>query len=437
MESPTSKLRRVIAAIRVNSWLVAMALVFMAVLAAVLWLTDVFAPRYALTLATGPVGGTYQRLGTDMARVFSHEIDRAEVRAQESEGSAQNMRWIEDGVVDLAFVQADTAPASSARLVGGLYEEVLHIFVRANLDPAPRGIDDFKDLGAISLGPERSGTRELAEALLEHFEVPLDASVARATEIAALKDAFAKDLIDAAFVLSPLGSQVADGLVECECTRLVPITEGDAGESAAGFVALHPSFRARSIPARIYGARPLASVETIGVRALLVARESLDESVARQVTSLLFKRRNELARSIQAPLSLGAYRPTEATLPYHPGAETYYLRERPIFFVQYAEAISLIITVGIGLWSLLSLFVRWSSDLKKERIDTFYFTIGEHAKLPPAERIGALRSLHRKAFDELMGERLAADESFVIFHDYLISEIAAAERAVHSQQVAL
>ena len=45
------------------------------------------------------------------------------------------------------------------------------------------------------------------------------------------------------------------------------------------------------------------------------------------------------------------YRPGSVTIPYHRGAVAFYNREEPAFFVEYAEAISLGLTLLVGLYS--------------------------------------------------------------------------------------
>ena len=77
-----------------------------------------------------------------------------------------------------------------------------------------------------------------------------------------------------------------------------------------------------------------------------------------------------------------------------------------------------------------------STDLKKERIDDYYAEIRSVAKLPTKKRLAALRQIRERAFDELMAERLAANNAFIIFHDYVLSEVARAEHELERDATA-
>ena len=68
-------------------------------------------------------------------------------------------------------------------------------------------------------------------------------------------------------------------------------------------------------------------------------------------------------------------------------------------------------------------FARWRAHRKKDRIDTFYVRVmairdrmgGEDSDVLLAE----LEALEREAFDSLIKEKLAANESFRIFTDLM------------------
>lgn len=47
----------------------------------------------------------------------------------------------------------------------------------------------------------------------------------------------------------------------------------------------------------------------------------------------------------------------------------------------------------------------------------------ECKNLPPEEQLDELRLIHQEAFHDLMDERLGADSSFIIFHDFIRDEM--------------
>jgi hypothetical protein len=78
--------------------------------------------------------------------------------------------------------------------------------------------------------------------------------------------------------------------------------------------------------------------------------------------------------------------------------------------------------VFLLLTSLVGL-ARWRAHRKKDRIDTFYtrvFSIRERANGENREQLQQeLDALEREAFESLIAEKLAPDESFRIFTELL------------------
>lgn len=397
---------------------------------AVLWQLDAFRGDRQWHLSTGLPNGTYSKLGEQLSRTLNTKLHPYEkFHATNSAGSVQNMARLREGSANFAIVQSDAEAHADVRLIAPLYVEIVHIAIHADHSESVLRLEDLSALRAVSLGPEESGTRQVAREILEHFEVQLPEKPL-ASDPGSLRGKFEARELDAALLLAGPGSEVAQDLFDSPAVRLLPLGRGDLeGSSADAFAMLREAFVPTRIPAQLYGRYPQESVNTVGVTALLVASKSVDPGVVHDVTAHLFATRNELAEQIDTPMTLGApFDPERAVIPFHEGALRYYLRERPSFLVEYAEAISLVITLLVGAWSLCVLVIRWSADLKKQRIDRYYAQVRDTSELSAEERVTTLRSVHRQAFDELIAERLAANESFLIFHDYLISEINRAER---------
>ena len=423
---------------RLLASLAAMLAVGIGLIFVVLWQLGYLRQDRQWTIATGDESGNYHQLGKQLGELLNVKLGpRDTFGLLPSAGSQQNIQLLTDGEADFAFVQSNAEPTEHVRLVATLYDEVLHVLVRAELidslmeslgeDAMP--LELLESLDRVSLGPLGSGTSQVAEMLLDHFEVKLKAPPLRLAS-SELKAKFAAGELDAAFVLSAPGSDATEELLDEANVLLLSLGSGPlSGSAADGFATLHPAFQPQLIPRRMYGRQPRQAVQTIGVSALLVAADTTDFNVVRQVTRRLFSHRNQLVVGEETPLSLSNDEANPGvTIPFHPGAEAFYHRENPSFLVVYAEVIALGITVLVGVWSLARLFLRWLADVKKERIDRFYREVREAAKLSGTERLEQLQEIHDRAFDQLMTERLIANESFVIFHDYLLDEIRRAER---------
>jgi TRAP transporter TAXI family solute receptor len=414
--------------------MVAIAAIALLVVCAVLWQLDAFRAHRSWIVATGHTRGTYFKVGKKLVSITNDLAPWESFEVVQTEGSSDNIARIRSNTAHFALVQTDAEPAPNARLIATLYDELLHIAVRADLRDRVNGLEDLSQLSSVSLGTEGSGTRNAAEMLLQHFEVTLEEGAKLAVESYDLRSRFEADehgaRLDAAFMLAGPGSDLAQHLFDSPHVKLLSLGDGPPGEGQAdAFAMLNPAFRARLIPAQLYGKQPTDTVHTVGVTALLIASSTVDNDVVREVTARLFRHRNELAAVTGTPLCLsesGSGR--ETVFPLHEGAESYYRREQPFFLVEYAEVVSLFITMAVGIWTITKLFLRWTEDRKKDRIDDYYASISQSSSLPREERLAELRGIHQRAFKELMAERLAANESFIIFHDYLLSEIASAER---------
>lgn len=402
--------------------------------------------RHEVVIATGAEFGTYHALGNALARVLEGTDVVESATVLPTGGSVENMELIGDGSTDFAFVQSDTPPSTNARLVASLYNEVLHILVSKLDADEIRTIHNLRGK-RVSLGPEGSGTRQLSKRVLGHFgvEVGEDVALLPSDATAGLIDGS----VDAAFVLTAIPSRMVAELAEKDAIRFLSL--GDAqlyGNEADALALVFPSIRGTTIPQSTYVRLPQQPVRTIEVSAMLIARRGLDQNLVRIVAETLFENRsgegglegNDLvvARRIHED-----YRPAAVTVPYHRGAIAYYHREEPAFFVEYAEAISLGLTLLVGLYSGSIAFREWMRRRMKNRIDAYLLEVEEQtadlgslALEKLIEHRDALDDIRHRAFSDLVSERLLADESFTIFQNHLRDEFTAIEARIKEKSAA-
>jgi TRAP transporter TAXI family solute receptor len=153
------------------AWREQLSVVAPAVLAAVaaFWIAFQWvkpAPPSHVVIATGRADGAYYRFAQQYAARLSREGITLEIR--ETSGSVENIRLLEDpeSGIDIGFVQGGTGNgATSDKLVSlaSLYFEPLWVFSRTKPGPSDlRGLRGRR----IAVGPEGSGTRAVALALL-------------------------------------------------------------------------------------------------------------------------------------------------------------------------------------------------------------------------------------------------------------------------------
>jgi len=109
------------------------------------------------------------------------------------------------------------------------------------------------------------------------------------------------------------------------------------------------------------------------------------------------------------------------SFPLHSGARRYLERDEPGLLERYAETINMLVYLVFMLLTGFLALARWTARRKKDRIDTFYIRVRAIENRMGSESAATLLSeinqLEREAFDSLVAEKLAANESFRIFTD--------------------
>ena len=383
----------------------------------------------SLRIATGPAGGVYRAIGSRFATLLVDKGVIADAEALPTAGSRANADLLGTGEVDFAIVQSDTPLPDDARLVAELYDETLHTLVAPALADSVTHFDDLRKL-RVSLGPLGSGTRQVVDRLLTHFDVRVGEIVDVPHD--ELGAAFATGRLDVAFVLTAMPSTVVAATVRDGGARLMSLETPQEGVGLAdGLGICFPAYREIVIPRGTYGLESSRSAVTIGVGAWLVCRAALPAETVRATVATIFEHRLEATGGgARMPRIVERYAPQAVDLAYHAGATAYYVRDEPPFLVEYAEAISLGLTLLVGVFSAMMALREWLRRTRKNRIDAYYNLVREHSgEIDDASRadLRALRrelnAIRQRAFDDLVAERLDADSSFIIFQDYLRGEL--------------
>jgi TRAP transporter TAXI family solute receptor len=379
-----------------------------------------------LRIGRGVDGGTWAELGSGLSRLLEDRLPDVRVEAERTEGSVDNVARLESREIDLAFLQNDTRADPSVRMITPFYDNILHIVVRADADPP---IAEFTDLHGrrVAVGAPRSGTLMAARALLDHFGIE---STEKTLDTEDSIDAFRNGQVDAVFVFaalpgSPLGDLLEDG-------RLLSLgVPGGVGTVAEGFCVTNPAFQPAVIPTKTYGASPPEAVGAISVKTILACRADLDPYLVYEIVRIVFAGKLELADSHPVAMRLReSFDPSTLNFSLHEGAATWFRRKDPPFYVRYADPLSLAFSIFLAAVSGLYALRQWIRRRRKNRIDAYYIEVGEvAAQIREASR-DALRSLQarlddirRRAFEDLVRERVGADATFNIFLNFLQSQL--------------
>jgi TRAP transporter TAXI family solute receptor len=316
------------------------------------------AEKVTLRLATGSKTGVYYPLGHGIKKVIEAAYpEDVEIEIVETSGTLHNFQLLDKDQVDLALVQNDTAyyfshgevmfslPSSKALAVASLYTELIQIVATKR-----SGITYIDQLRGrrIRTGspPENKSNSATLIFSLDGWEAG-DLTDVRCT-FGEARMMLLDNSLDAAFLTAgiptPLLTQRIDGISLQEHVNLIPIGEGLANRLMRAF----PYFVYTEIPAHTYLGQTDA-VKTAGVRAILVARRHMDESLVhgrqipakfiQNVTRLIFEKSDVITHEHGVPgadLSSYHFRKEDGLqgildhrhrpiIPLHPQAAAYYL----------------------------------------------------------------------------------------------------------------
>jgi TRAP transporter TAXI family solute receptor len=290
----------------------------------------------ALRVATGVSDGTFHAMGLALQRTLARpEVDvRATVLV--TGGSVENIAMLRSGAADIAFASSAVAPVEGASLLCPLGDELAHLVVRKGA-----GITRPSDLAgrAVSVGPERSGTRSAALSVLAHFGLENTGFRAVALSPGQALAAFARGEIDAAFILGPLRDHTVEALLARGDAELLSLGAPDeVGSALDGICANVPSLQRAVIPVFAYGAAPVRAVGTVRAQTYLLARDTLSPALAARVTEAVFRDKVGLSRVDSSLTRLSEQFDRGAvTYPIHVGADQYFRRDAPSFLERYCR----------------------------------------------------------------------------------------------------
>lgn len=172
---------------------------------------------------------------------------------------------------------------------------------------------------------------------------------------------------------------------------------------------------------------------TLSVDTLLATRKDISERTIYRLTQTLLQDKPRFA-AVAPEIFSGInedFDPLALSFPMHSGSRRYFDRDEPTALERYAETINMLAYVFFGLLTAGLYLARLATQKKKDRIDEFYSKVMQirlRAKHEPTgSLIRELEQLEREAFESLISEKLAADESFRIFIELLTRALSELE----------
>jgi TRAP transporter TAXI family solute receptor len=292
-----------------------------------------------LLILTGALGGKYYVLGKTIKSLLEpYGID---ARVSHTDGSLENLKALKarssKQTPTLAILQYDVALAAlgapgnvyrvdlppgvsidtvrDMRRIATLHQETAHIMARRDRltreqvsQPTLEALEDLR----VCLGPERSGTRLLAHAILDHHGVDLKSRIL--LSVSDMVDRIHSGEIDAGFFVSYMPSLAVRTILDNTEIRLLSVIPKRIVKL------IGPALDLTEIPPHEYGCQLEGepAVKTIATRAVLVTRENQPQVY--KLTKAIFE--GEAFLDIE-----GGVETMKAELPsirLHPAARKYY-----------------------------------------------------------------------------------------------------------------
>jgi len=328
---------------------------------------------------------------------------------------------LESGVVDLALASNAQPYRQGVTTVMPLYPTVLHILYKRD-----RNASDVRELlvGArIYAGPVGSASRRLMLTVLRAHELS-EADVELVDERVSFPDVVALYLpVSPKHISNYL--QETGTIGEYQMLGLGSLDDLGAGSGLDRALLLNPRLKPFVIPVGTYGAVTPEPLVTLSVDKMLLAAPQLAETVVYDLIEEL--RRLQPALVARKPLLFSnlsdEFSASDSTFVLHKAAQSFIDRDAPDVYERYSGVAEVLVTLVIGVvsgsYALLQIYHR----RRKNRIDRFYLEVMEIrdsalAKNNRAVRdaaIAEVRQVQNSAFEMLINEKVAADDSFRIF----------------------
>ncbi|GAA6621921.1 TAXI family TRAP transporter solute-binding subunit [Scytonema sp. NUACC26] len=407
-----------------------------------------------IILAAGDTEGESYIISQAIEKVVESRSN-IKITVRETGGTSQSLEMLKIGQVQMAAAQADVAseemdvstrktkPSKSEgknaglRTVAVLYQDLFQLVVR---DPS---IKEFTQLrGKIVALPAQGGQYKSFQKIAKHYgltDITITGNLKGQqdyNDTKAEKD-FESGRANALFRVRAVGNRGIATLVENYDGRLVAIPQAEAMKIK------HPAFESTTIPQGAYRGNPAVpdkDLPTVAVSRLLVASDTVDKSVIREITGIIFENRQAIADAVSQehpevkPLIANIKDPRESKSaglpPLHPGALAFYERNQRSFVQENADYLALILTVILLALSWIRQVKSWMESSRKNEADEYIQSAINLMKASAGNLENnqkQLDEIFKKAADALIDERIS-QESFRTFNEAYKTSREAIER---------
>ena len=252
-----------------------------------------------INIATGGTAGTYFPLGGAVADILNKNIPGANASAQSTGASVANINLLQQGKVDLAFVQNDIAyyaangvemfkdkKVAGLKGLATLYPETVQIVTIAK-----SGVTSIEQLKGkrVAVGAAGSGTEANARQILGAYGITYDDIKVQYLSFGEASDALKDGNIDVAFVTAGHPTAAIQDIATQQDLVLLPV----AADKADALIAKYSFYAKVTIPAKSYR-NQAADVSAVAVMAMLVVTDKMDAQLTYDISKAIFTNTDRL-----------------------------------------------------------------------------------------------------------------------------------------------
>jgi TRAP-type uncharacterized transport system substrate-binding protein len=377
-----------------------------------------------LRIAVGPADGEDAHLVQAIAQQLTRDRATIRLRPVLKDNTVESAAALDAGQAELAVIRHDRAYPKQGLAVAVLRENVVAMIVPAPGSVASGGtpakgaktarakktekkIEKVEQIAGHTVGVIGRGgaNTDLLNLVLKQYEVPADKVKIVSLDPDDVKTALRNTPVDVIFGAGPVTSHFfADAIAAASKGDDQPKFLEISG--AAAIAKRLPVYESTEIKKGVFGGHsplPEDDVDTIGYSHYIVARKSLSDALAGDVTKLLFGVRQSLASDYPAIAQMT--KPDtdkDAAVLAHPGAAAFIDDEQKTFFDKYSDFIYLGIMVFSGFGSgaaWLASYSRADDRIRKLRaLETLLDIAGTARFAETHEQLDKLR----RDIDELV-----------------------------------
>ena len=283
----------------------------------------------AMTMGTGGTAGTYYGYGGILGTQIKNSAGIT-VNVVSTDGSKANILGIDAGNYQLGTVQSDVmayaaqgissfaseGAIDSFRVIGGLYEESVHL---VTMDPEIKTVADLAGK-KVSIGAAGSGVYFNAVDILAAAGMTEADIVPQYQSFADSADALKDGKIDAAFIVAGAPVPAVTELCLATDAYLVPI-DGEIGDK---LMTDSPYYTPYVIPAGTYEGQN-EDINTVTIKAVLIVSADASEDDVYNITKAIFDNIDTITTNHAKGAELSIENATSGmTAPFHKGAAKYF-----------------------------------------------------------------------------------------------------------------